>query len=80
MSDLSTPTPASTDSNDGADDNLESLREKLRAQRAQQRASLEKHKKTTFSAVESARKGTSYFDAKRIQEILDEEEDEETQE
>jgi hypothetical protein len=74
---LDTPTPASIDE-DGADESLEALRAKLKEQRIAQRACLAKHKRTTFLAVETARKGTTFYDAKKIRESLAAEEDEAT--
>ena len=44
------------------DEDLEALRARLKEQRAAQKASLAKHKQTTFLAVEQAQKGTTYFD------------------
>ena len=55
------------------DEDLEALRAKLKAQRAVQKASLAKHKRTTFMAVETAQKGTTYFDPAKLKAKLDEE-------
>ena len=77
---LDTPTPASSD-DDTSQDSLEDLRAKLAKQRAHQKATLAKHKRTTFLACEQAKKGTTFYDAAKIQALLDEDgEDEETEE
>ena len=53
-----------------AGDSLEALREKLKLQREQQKACLAKQKRTTFLAVETARRGTTFYDLKKLQEEL----------
>ena len=78
MSDLSTPTPAPAGASSGdSDDSLEALRAKLKEQRAEQKACLAKHKKTTFLAVETARRGTTHLDLKRIHAALEDDSDDE---
>lgn len=73
---LDVPTPPSTD--ETPDDSLAELREKLKEQRAAQRACLAKHKRTTFMAVEGARKATTYYDPAKLRAelALEDEEDE----
>lgn len=61
---LDVPTPQN--SNDDPQDSLEGLRAKLKEQRAEQKASLAKHKQTTFLAVETAKKGTTFLDRSRL--------------
>ena len=51
------------------DADLTLLKEKLFAQRAERKASLEKHKATTFKAVESV-KGTICYDPAKLREKL----------
>ena len=68
---LDTPTPSSGE--ESPDDSLKILREKLKEQRAARKASLAKHKRTTFLVIETARKSTSYYDPKKLRETLDEE-------
>ena len=57
------------------DEDLEALRARLKEQRAAQKASLAKHKQTTFLAVEQAKKGTTYFDPAKLREKLAEEDE-----
>jgi len=73
---LDTPTPPSS-GEDGPDESLEVLRAKLKAQRVAQKACLAKHKRTTFMAVETAKKGTTFYDAKALREKLAEDEPDE---
>lgn len=47
--------------NEDPQDTLEGLREELRAQRIEQKATLAKLKRTTYLACEIAKKGTTYF-------------------
>ena len=68
---LDTPTPPN-DGEDGTEDSLEGLRAKLKAQRVAQKESLAKHKRTTFMVVETAKKGTTFYDAKKLRESLEE--------
>jgi len=79
MSSLNLPTPASSE--DEVGDSLEALRAQLKAQRVEQKQSLAKHKRTTFLAVETAKKGTTFYDAVKLREALvaDEDEDASTQ-
>jgi hypothetical protein len=70
MSPLNTPTPKPTeDVETEAEDSLEALRAKLVAQRAARKVCLEKHKRTTFMATETA-KSTTFFDPQKLQERL----------
>jgi hypothetical protein len=70
---LDIPTPPSSD--ETPDESLEMLRAKLKKQRAAQKACLAKHKRTTFLAVEVAKKGTTFFDPEKLREKLEDEED-----
>jgi len=76
VSALDFPTPDTDQTEDAPEESLEALREKLRAQRVTQKACLVRHKKTTFLAVETVRKGTTFFDPEALREKLDEDEDE----
>lgn len=70
---LDTPTPQN--SSDDPQDTLDVLRAKLKEQRAAQKACLAKHKRTTFMAVEGARKATTFYDPARLRAELDLEEE-----
>ena len=74
MSNLDTPTPDQGDDTPG--DSLEALRAQLIAQRVRQKASLAKHKRTTCLAVETAARGTTYYDPEKLKEkLLEQEQD-----
>ena len=66
-----TPPLLPDDTNDEVEDSLEDLQAKLVAQRATRKACLEKHKQTTFMAVEAV-KGTTHFDTRKLKERLKE--------
>jgi len=72
---LDIPTPPSSE--DESDESLTALRAKLKAQRVEQKACLAKHKRTTFMVVETARQGTTCYNAEKLREALAEEEPEE---
>lgn len=67
------PDTPKTDLDDNDDGSLEALREQLREQRKKQKKCLAQHKKTTFSAVNSAMKGTTFFDLDKVKAALDDE-------
>ena len=75
MSPLDVPTPKAA-AEDTAEDSLEVLREKLLAQRAARKECLAKHKRTTFMAVETV-KLTTYYDPRKLQERLTDDDPEE---
>jgi len=72
MSSVNLPAP-STSKDEG--DSLKELRAQLKAQRIEQKQSLAKHKRTTFLAVETAKKGTTFYNAAKLREALALEED-----
>ena len=66
---LTAPTPPD-DVEDEPDESLEALKAKLKAQRVAQKACLAKHKRTSFMVVETAMRGTTFYDAKTLRERL----------
>jgi hypothetical protein len=72
MSGLNGITPVQpSDGDECSQDSLEALRQELKEQRAKRKACLERQKKTTFVATESAKRGTTFYDAERIRKSLE---------
>jgi hypothetical protein len=75
MSGLNGNTPVQpSDADEGGQDSLEALRQELKEQRVKRKACLERQKKTTFVAVESAKKGTTYYDVDKVRKALESDE------
>lgn len=70
MSGLDGNTPVQP-SDDGEQESLEALRRELKEQRVKRKDCLERQKKTTFVATESAKRGTTFYDAEKIRKALE---------
>jgi hypothetical protein len=66
-----TPAPQPSSDDDAGQESLEALRRELVAQREKRKACLERQKKTTFVAVESAKKSTTYYDPEKLRKALE---------
>jgi hypothetical protein len=72
MSGLNGNTPVQpSDADDSDQASLEALREELKEQRVKRKACLERQKRTTFVATESAKRGTTFYDAEKLRKALE---------
>lgn len=71
MSALNGLTPKPPEGDDAGQESLETLRQALKEQRAKRKACLERHKQTTYTAVEAAKRGTTYYDPERLRKALE---------